>query len=272
MKDKKLWKQLARDGIILAVAGALSALIWPVSCLLGNNSDWIYKLSSHLPWVFFMLSGLTGYYFIKAADEDTRRKDEIASKTTSEHETEKTLLDNAVTEKVQRILGEAKNNTSTSLPLREGSISDLDMAYDETLHTLKALITIKMLSPWEKSIARNEDGIIKIYGNLTRFGCVSCSAYLRDDLKVANSSTENGFELALNVSDEFIDKLIDDSTAKIAEEVVVIGRSIEAKVRPSSSNTFNVPSEPLEVTKVVLFTPLPESARTSSFTSSTTTL
>lgn len=266
MKDKKLWKQLARDGIILAVAGALSALIWPVSCLLGNNSDWIYKLSEQLPWVFFLLSGLTGYYFIKAADEDTRRKDETASKTASEYETEGALLDDAVTEKVQRILGEAKNNTSTSLPLKEDSISDLDLAYNETLHALKALITIKMLSPWEKYVARNENGIIKFFGNLTRFGRCTYSIYLYDDFKIA-PSTENGFELALNVSDEFINELIDDAVAKIAEEIVVIGRSIEAKVRPSSSNTLNVPSDqPLEVTKVVLFAPIPELAGTDSFT------
>ena len=179
-------------------------------------------------------------------------------------------MDDTVTKKVQRILGEAKNNTSTSLPLREGSISDLDMAYDETLYTLKALITIKMLSPWEKSVARNEDGIIKIYGDLTRFGRSTCSIYLYDDFndfRIADPSTKNGFELALNVSDEFIDKLIDDAAAKIAEEVVAIGRSIEAKVRPSSSNTLDVPSDqPLEVTKVVLFAPIPESATDSSFT------
>ena len=66
---------------------------------------------------------------------------------------------------------------------------------------------------------------------------------------------------------EYFYTLIDDAVAKIAEEIAIIKRSIEAKARPSSSNTLNVPSDqPLEVTRVVLFAPLPETAADSSFT------
>lgn len=262
MKDKKLWKQLARDGIALGIAGLISIFLWPVSCLLGNESDWIYKLSSQLSWVFTLSFALTFYYFIKAANEDTRREDEIRTEQT----TAWTLLNNAADTKAQKIISKAKN---TSLPLKDDSLGDLNRAYDEASCTLKTLIKIQMLPPWKKTLLRNEeDGIIEIYGDLECFGDGIRRVYLYDNFKIAPSPKNVSFA---SVSDEFIDKLIDDAAVKIAEEITIIKSSIEAKARPSSSPSLSnaldaISDQPLEVTKVVLFAPLLESAGTESFT------
>lgn len=268
MKDKKLWKQLAREAIVLAIAALLSAFLWPVSCLLGQNSDWILKLSEQLSWVFILSTALTFYHFIKAANEDTRREDEIRADQT----TVKTLMEKAANEKAQRIISEAAK--STSLPLKEGSFRDLDMALCEYKNALKTLFIVKMLYPWEKTLSRNEEnGIMEIYGYLGRIGDGGCEVYLYDDFKIAPSST-HGFGFTY-VDGEFIDELIDDAAVKIAEEIVAIDRSIKAKARPSSSpspsNTLDIPNDqPLEVTRVVLFAPLPKPTETdSSFTTTT---
>lgn len=173
-----------------------------------------------------------------------------------------TSMDNAAKAKAKKIISEAK---TTSLPLKGISLRYLNKTYDDTTYALETLLKIKMLPSWKKHLFRDEkDDIIKISGDLTCFGDEIRSVYLYDNFRIAPSS--NDVEL-VSVSDEVIDKLIDDAVAKIAEEIAIIKRSIEAKARPSSSNTLNVPSDqPLEVTRVVLFAPLPETAADSSFT------
>lgn len=258
MKDKKFSDRLARDGIALAVAGAISILLWPISDSLDQPSDWLATLS----FMFVLLSGLTAYHFVKCVNEETRHEDEIRAEQT----TAWTLLNNATDAKAHKIISKAKN---TSLPLKDDSLGDLNRAYDEASCTLKALIKIQMLPPWKKALLRNEeDGIIEICGDLECFGDGIRRVYLYDDLKIAPSPKGVSFA---SVSDEFIDKLIDDAAVKIAEEITIIKRSIEAKARPSSSpslsNTLDaISDQPLEVTKVVLFAPLLESAGTESFT------
>lgn len=238
-------------------------LLW-LACLLGLPSDWLHKLSCQLSWAFTLLTMLSTYHLCICVNEETRRKDEIRAEEIAAW----TILDDAAKAKAQKIISSKAKN---SLPLKGISLRDLNKAYDKESDALKTLLKIQMLPSWKKTLYRDEKyGIMEISGDLTCFGYRRRSVYIYDNLKIAPSS--NDVE-PVSVSDEILDKLIDDAVAKLAEEVAIIKRSIEAKARPSSSNTLNVPSDqPLEVTRVVLFTPLPESARTSTFTTSTTTL
>lgn len=253
MKDKKLSDRLARNVYAFAIAGAISMLLW-LACLLGLPSDWLHNLSRQLSWAFTLLAMLSTYHLYVCVNEEK----EISARQTAEW----TSMNNAANAKAKKIISEAKN---TSLPLKGISLRDLNKAYDDTTYALETLLKIQMLPSWKKHLSRDEKyGIIKISGDLTCFGDEIRSVYLYDNLRIAPSS--NDVEL-VSVSDEVIDKLINDAVAKIAEECAVIKRSIEAKARLMPSNALDVDSnQPLEVTRVVLFAPIPEPAETDSFT------